>query len=207
MSEHFDIYDEALNHIGVKPRAAVHRDGDWHQVFHCWVVGREDNGAPFLVLQKRRSYLDYPNKIDISAAGHLAAGESSRDGIREIEEELGLCIDYEDLIPLGRRVGINRIGEFVDRQICHVFLYECNQPLAAYHYKRDEVAGLIKLPIADAMRLHAGEVCAVTAPAVGLKSPQLTITLDDFIPSIDNYIMKILILAQRFYAGEKELWI
>ena len=207
MSEHFDIYDEALNHIGVKSRAAVHRDGDWHQVFHCWVVGREADAAPFLVLQKRRSYLDYPNKIDISAAGHLAAGESPRDGIREIEEELGLCIDYEDLIPLGRRVGINRSGDFVDRQICHVFLYECNQPLEAYHYKRDEVAGLIKLPIADAMRLHAGEVCAVTAPAVGLKSPQLTVALDDFIPSIDNYIMKILILAQRYLAGEKELWI
>ena len=207
MSELFDIYDEALNHIGVKSRAAAHRDGDWHQVFHCWVIGREVDGAPFLVLQKRKAHLDYPNKIDISAAGHLAAGESPRDGIREIEEELGLSIAYEDLIPLGRRVGVNKIGDFVDRQICHVFLYECNQPLEAYQYKRDEVAGLIKLPIADAMRLHAGEVCALTAPAVGLKSPRLTITLDDFIPSIDNYIMKILILAQRFFAGEKELWI
>lgn len=207
MSELFDIVDEAMNHIGVKPRAAVHRDGDWHQVFHCWVIGQEAGGAPFLVLQKRREYLDYPNKIDISAAGHLAAGESPPDGVREIEEELGLSVAYEDLIPLGRRVGIYKNGDFLDRQICHVFLYECNQPLEAYVYKRDEVAGLIKLPIADAMRLHAGEVCAVSAPAVGLKSPLLTITLDDFIPSIDNYIMKILILAQRFFAGEKELWI
>lgn len=207
MSELFDIYDEALNHIGVKPRAAAHRDGDWHQVFHCWVVGREANGAPFLVLQKRPAYLDYPNKIDISAAGHLAAGESPPAGVREIEEELGLSVAYEDLIPLGRRVGIYKFGDFLDRQICHVFLYECNQPLEVYDYKRDEVAGLIKLPIADAMRLHAGEVASVIAPAVGLGSPQITVTLDDFIPSIDNYVMKILILAQRFFAGEKELWI
>lgn len=207
MSELFDIYDEALNHIGVKPRAAVHRDGDWHQVFHCWVVGREADGAPFLVLQKRKARVDYPNKIDISAAGHLAAGESPREGVREIEEELGLSVAFEDLIPLGRRVGINKIDDFVDRQICHVFLYQCNQPLEAYDYKRDEVAGLIKLSIADAMRLHTGEVPSVIAPAIGLQSPEITLTHDGFIPSIDNYIMKILILAQRFFAGEKELWI
>ena len=207
MSELFDIFDEAMNHIGVKSRVAVHRAGDWHQVFHCWVVGREADGSTFLVLQKRMARLDYPNKIDISAAGHLAAGESPRDGTREIAEELGLSVAYEDLIPLGRRVGINKIDDFLDRQICHVFLYECNLPLEAYEYKPDEVAGLIKMPIDDAMRLLAGEVPSVSAPAVGLGSPEIALTLDDFISSIDNYVMKILILAQRYFAGEKELWI
>ena len=177
MSELFDIFDEALNHIGVKSRAAVHRDGDWHQVFHCWVVGRECDGAPYLVLQKRRSHLDYPNKIDISAAGHLAAGETVRDGVREIEEELGLKVAFGDLIPLGRRVGIHRNGEFVDCQICHVFLYRCDQPLEEYDYRRAEVAGLIKLPIVDAMRLFSGAAACVTAPAVGLDSPQIAVTL------------------------------
>ncbi len=207
MSELFDIFDEALNPIGVKMRAAVHRDGDWHQVFHCWVIGREANGDPYLILQKRKEYLDYPNKIDISAAGHLRAGESARDGLRELEEELGLRAAFEDLIPLGRRVGINRIGAFVDRQICHVFLYECDQPLEAYQYQRAEIAGLLKLRIDDAMRLHAGDVPFVKATSVGLDSDCITVTRDDFIPSVDNYVMKILVLARRYFAGEQELWI
>lgn len=207
MSELFDIYDDALHHIGVKRREAVHRDGDWHQVFHCWVIGREADGDPFLVLQKRRGYLDYPNKIDISAAGHLQAGETERDGVRELEEELGLQVAYEDLIPLGKRVGVNRIGDFVDRQICHVFLYECDAPLEAYAYRRDEVAGLVKLWIADAMRLQSGEVDCVQAAAIGLEASEIRVRRDDFIESIDNYLMKILILAQRYFAGEKELWI
>ena len=207
MSELFDIYDEALNHIGVKRREEVHRDGDWHQVFHCWVIGREPDGDPFLVLQKRREHLDYSGKIDISAAGHLAAGESARDGVREIEEELGLQVKFEDLIPLGRRVGVNRIGDFVDRQICHVFLYECDAPLEAYAYRRDEVAGLVKLRIEDAMRLHAGEVDSVEGSAFGLDAPIVQVSRGDFIDSIDNYVMKILILARRYFAGEKELWI
>lgn len=207
MSELFDIYDEALNHIGVKRRDLVHRAGDWHQVFHCWVIGREVNGDPFLLLQKRRNYLDYPNKIDISAAGHLAAGETVRDGLRELEEELGLRVAFEDLIPLGRRVGVSRIGGFVDCQICHVFFYECDRPLADYSYRREEIAGLLKLRIDEAFRLFSGEVDSVTAPAIGLEAAHVTITRDDFIESIDNYLMKILVLAQRYFAGEKELWI
>ena len=207
MSELFDIYDEALNHIGVKRRAAVHRDGDWHQVFHCWVIGREANGDPFVVLQKRRDYLDYPNKIDISAAGHLMAGESARDGTREIEEELGLRVTFDKLIPLGRRLGIHRSGEFVDCQICHVFLYECDQSLEDYEYQCDEIAGLVRLRIDDGLRLFAGDVSHVLASAVGLGAPQVALSRDDFIASVDHYVEKILILARRYFAGEKELWI
>jgi len=207
MSELFDIYDEALNHIGVKRRDLVHRDGNWHQVFHCWVIGREANGNPYLLLQKRRDYLDYPNKIDISAAGHLAAGETVRDGLRELEEELGLGVAFEDLIPLGRRVGISRIDNFVDCQICHVFFYECDRSLEEYNYRREEIAGLIKLRIDEAFQLFSGAVDSVAAPAIGLDAAHVTITRDDFIKSIDNYLMKILVLAQLFFAGEKELWI
>ena len=207
MSELFDIYDEAFNHIGVKSRDAVHRDGDWHQVFHCWVIGRETNGDPYLILQKRRDHLDYPNKIDISAAGHLQAGETVRDGPRELEEELGLSVAFEELIPLGIRVGIHRSGDLVDCQICHVFLYECDQPLIDYEYQIDEIAGLIKLRINDAMSLFSGGVDCVKAAAVGLDMVEIAVSREDFIKSVDNYLMKILILAQRYFAGEKELWI
>jgi len=207
MSELFDIYDEALNHIGVKGRDDVHRDGDWHQVFHCWVIGREANGDPFLILQKRRDTLDYPDMIDISAAGHLAAGETVRDGPREIEEELGLRVAFEDLIQLGRRLGISRLGDFVDCQICHVFFYETDKALADYSYSRAEIAGLLKLRLDDALRLFSGEVDCVRAAATGLDAAEVSVTRADFIPSIDNYVMKILILAKRYFAGEKQLWI
>ena len=175
MSELFDIYDEALNHIGVKRRDLVHRDGDWHQVFHCWVIGREANGDGYLVLQKRRDHLDYPDKIDISAAGHLAAGETVRDGLRELEEELGLQVEFADLIPLGRRVGIHKTGDFVDCQICHVFFYRCDRSLEEYNYRREEIAGLLKLRIDEAFQLISGEVDSVAAAAVGLATARVTV--------------------------------
>ncbi len=207
MSELFDIYDEGLNHIGVKPRDAVHRDGDWHQVFHCWVIGRDPNGEAFVILQKRAQGKDYPGKIDISAAGHLEAGESVRDGVREIQEELGLMVDFRDLIPLGKRLGIAKEGDLIDCQICNAYLYECDQPLACYRYPRDEIAGLLKLKLDEGLRLLSGEVEAVRAQAVGLGIIELEIRRRDFISSPDNYGLKAFILAKRYFAGEKHLWI
>ncbi len=207
MSELFDVYDEALNHIGVKPRGEVHRDGDWHQVFHCWVVGREVNGDSFVVLQKRALNKDYPGKIDISAAGHLEAGESVEDGVREIEEELGLRVEYDNLAPLGIRIGIMKVGDMIDNQICHVFLYECDQALESYRFPNDEIIGLLKLRIDDGIRLFAGEVESAIAEAVGLDTRDIVLRIDDFISSVDNYKLKVLILAQRYFAGEKHLLI
>lgn len=207
MNEHFDIYDEALTHIGVKPRDEVHRDGDWHRVFHCWVIGRDADGAGYVVLQKRALDRDYAGKIDISAAGHLEAGERVCDGVREIEEELGLKVAFEALIPLGIRIGATRIGDFVDCQFCHVYFYECDQPLASYRYQNEEIMGLVKLPISAGIRLFTGEADSVTVEAAGLGGDKIGLTKDDFIHSLDNYVLKMLILARRYFAGETQLWI
>ena len=207
MSELFDIYDEALKHIGVKPREQVHRDGDWHQVFHCWVIGRDPDGAAFVVLQKRALDRDYAGKIDISAAGHLEAGERVSDGVREIAEELGLQVKFADLIPLGIRLGATKLGDFIDCQFCHVFFYECDQPLATYRYQHEEILGLVKLPIAAGISLLSGEAAAVTVEAVGLGGDTIDLTREDFIHSLDNYVLKTLILARRYFAGETQLWI
>lgn len=207
MNELFDIYDEALNHIGVKPRDAVHRDGDWHQVFHCWVIGRDDDGAGYVVLQKRALDRDYAGKIDISAAGHLEADEQVCDGVREIEEELGLKVRFADLTPLGIRIGATKIGDFIDRQFCHVYFYECNRALATYRYQNEEILGLVKLPIDAGLRLFTGDVSSITVDVVGLGKDVIELTTEDFIHSLDNYVLKILILARRYFAGEKQLWI
>lgn len=208
MTEMFDIYDESLNHIGVKARVDVHRDGDWHQTFHCWVVGRDDDGTQFVVLQKRGVNQDtFPHKLDISAAGHLQAGETVRDGARELEEELGLHVMFDDLVALGQRMSIKTYQTLIDRQVSHVFLYECNQPLSVYQYQTSEIAGLVKLPIMQGLALLSGEITSVDVEAVGLGADMVTITADDFIQTIDQYVLKVLVLAKRYFANEKYLLI
>ena len=208
MSEFFDIYDEDLRQIGIKARDAVHRDGDWHQVFHCWVIGRDPDGSTFVILQKRADDKEmYAGKIDLSAAGHLEAGESVSDGVRELEEELGLRVDFEELVAVGRRVGVKKVKKSVDYQICHVFFYESDRELTEYVYQTDEIAGLLKLPIADGLKLFAGELDSVTVDAVGLDSDRVRIRVADFIKNVDQYAYKALILARRYFDGETDLLI
>ena len=38
MTEWLTIFDSERNTLGKKLRDEVHRDGDWHETFHCWFV-------------------------------------------------------------------------------------------------------------------------------------------------------------------------
>jgi isopentenyldiphosphate isomerase len=83
----------------VKPKSAVHRDGDWHRAVHVWIV----TPAERLILQLRsREKITYPGLWDVSCAGHVSAGESAvESAVREFEEELGLSVTAEELEFVG----------------------------------------------------------------------------------------------------------
>lgn len=206
MVELLDIYDDSLTKIGIKARPAVHRDGDWHCVFHCWVIYRDENAQYWVIVQKRASTkATFPNYLDVSAAGHYEAGETMQEGVREVQEELGLTVNFDDLIPVGKRISFARYGELIDREIADVFLYICDQPLANYHYQKEELAGLVAVNVEAGLRLFSGEVDIITVPAVGLSADKISITRNDFIPTPDDYFYKTLILARRCLNGEKHL--
>lgn len=159
-------------------------------------------------MQMRSAEKDlYPNYLDISCGGHLSAGETVQDGARELEEELGLKVDFEDLIFVGNRVGINLYKGLIDHEISHTFLYQCDKSLNEFEYQREEISGLIALPIEEGIQLFAGEIDLIEVEAVGMGDDRVIITRDQFIPSIDNIYYKSLILAKRFLAGEKHLLI
>ncbi|HUN05533.1 MAG TPA: NUDIX domain-containing protein [Aggregatilineales bacterium] len=206
MVEMLDIYDENLRHLGVKDRDAVHRDGDWHRVFHCWVIYRDPVEGDVLVVQRRGALKKtFPNYLDVTAAGHFTAGETMRDGVREVQEELGIKVHFEDLIPLGRRLDVARYGELIDREFTDCFLCIYRQPISAYQVQRSEVAGLVAVPIDAAIDLCEGRRASLTCQAAGLESPTLKVTLDDFVPRVDAYLYKVLLLAKRCLNGERSL--
>lgn len=207
-TELFDIYDDSFRKIGTKPRNEVHRDGDWHFAFHCWVIYRDAAGKDWVLLQKRGPNQDtYPNFLDISAAGHYTAGETVEDGVRELHEELGLTnVQFSDLIPVGRRISVAAGEGMIDRQVSDVFLYICDQPLEQYRYQKDELAGLIAFDVERGLELFAnGNIHTMEVPAVGFDTPTITITETDFIPTIDDYFYRVLILAKHCLNGEKHL--
>ncbi|KOF10975.1 hypothetical protein AC739_06160 [Planococcus glaciei] len=143
-TEELNIFDEYRNLLGIETREDVHRKGHWHETFHCWIVSREE-GADRIHLQLRSSNKkDFPGLFDITAAGHLLSKETPMDGVREVEEELGLAIAFEDLIPLGViKDQIHQEG-FIDNEHCHNFLYLAKENSdLRFELQKEEVAGMV----------------------------------------------------------------
>ncbi len=206
VTELLDIYDENLTCLGVKDREAVHRDGDWHCTFHCWVIYRGADGLDYIVMQKRGPDKQlYLNLLDITAAGHLEAGETLADGVREVKEELGIEVNFDDLIPVGRRLGVVRYNGLIDREFNEVFFLILDAPLSTYQIQEEEVSGLVKIAIDDGLALFARERETISGEAVGLGAPMIEMRLDDFIVSQDRYTYRALVLAKRCLNGEKHL--
>ncbi|MFC4711631.1 NUDIX hydrolase [Planococcus dechangensis] len=129
--------------LGVASREDIHARGLWHNTFHCWVVTRE-LGRPLIHFQLRSSEkTDFPDLFDITAAGHIAADEAVEDGVREIEEELGLSLNLAELAPLGIIHDEISLPGFIDRERAHVYLYQATQlALEEYSLQQQEVAGV-----------------------------------------------------------------
>jgi len=155
--ELLDIFDEAGAQIGVAKRTEAHRLGLWHQTFHCWIYRVQEGGIQ-LLFQKRHPDKDTsPNLLDITSAGHLVASERPEDGVRELEEELGLPVAFAALEPIGVIRDIGKEPGIIDKEICHVFTYACDQPLHAYQLQPEEVTGLFWVRLDDLEPLFAGK--------------------------------------------------
>lgn len=155
-----------------KRRGAVHRDGDWHRVFHCWVAGAGE-GGPFVLLQRRGADKDVnPGRLDVSCAGHLAAGEADADGVRELAEELGVHVAFGELAALGVVPEVATAPGIVDRELCATYLLRSDAPLASYRPDPAEVAGVVRVSLSAFAALVSGDASA--APGVELEASTRT---------------------------------
>jgi isopentenyldiphosphate isomerase len=207
--EPFDIITADGKPTGrVKSRAEVHRDGDWHRAIHVWVAGVDDRGVPFLTLQRRSPHKDtWPGRFDATVGGHYRAGETLAETLREVEEEIGIIADLKDLQPLGVRVCANEAQPgIVDREIQDVFLLRDDRPLENFRPNPAELAALIRFPLETLVPFLASETSEIGGeslmPAV-TRAELITARIEDFIPTIDRYFLRVAIAARQVLRGER----
>jgi isopentenyldiphosphate isomerase len=190
-----------------KPRWQVHRDGDWHRAIHLWICGVE-HGVPFLDVQRRGLEKDtWPGRLDATVAGHLGTGEDIEAALREVDEEVGLTITMQDLLHAGTHVSVNDLSESRrDREFQEILLARMDQPLTDYRPNRDEVDGIVRIRLEDAIALLAGERASASAWIVtpeGSGAKPLDVMANDFIPSVDRYPLRVAVACRRLLAGER----
>jgi len=209
MSEEIvDIFDENYRHLGTATKTEARKNGNWVQSIHVWIVNPNENG--YVLFQKRGQHKKiFPNALDISAAGHYRAGEKIEDGVREISEELGLFVNFNELVPLGIKLDVGIAGTNIVREFCHTFLLKSELEPKDYEFVDGEVEGLVKISIADGLDLFSGKVNEVIAHGIEwlpeskeYVSISLPVNKDLFIPRIDSYYYKVFIMAKLFLRGE-----
>ena len=97
--------------------------------------------------------------------GHLRAGETLAQAIREADEEIGLDVALGDLTRLGRRFA--RGGARADNEVQEVFAVRSDLPLDAYRLHPDEVEAVVSVPLADALALFEGRAVEVVGYELG----------------------------------------
>lgn len=198
------IFDRDRHPIGVTTREEIHKQGYWHETFHCWFVS-EEAGNRYIFLQKR-SHLkkDYPNLLDITAAGHLLAEETIYDGVREIKEELGIEVEFADLVPLGVvNYSVTR-DLLIDNEFAHVFLYNSQLDFNEFILQEEEVSGIFKAKLTDFTKLLLGEVSSISVE--GFEVNQLgkkerinkQVSRNDLVPHEHCYYEEILQLINNY---------
>jgi isopentenyldiphosphate isomerase len=205
MDERVDVRDARGVLTGrVVWKSEAHRLGLWHRCFHCWIVTPETrSGGPYLFVQRRAAGKDtWPNKLDVTVGGHLGAGESALNGIREVEEELGLLISADELVPLGTRVAEKRIPAGFDREFQDVFLLVRSLHPGDLRLQNEEVAAVLRLQLVDVEALYRGSEILAEEWADEEMST-VPVRLDDFIPDEDNYLLRATRAARVALDGER----
>lgn len=110
-----------------------------------------------ILFQRRSDAKDTnPGGYDITAAGHLAAGETVEEAVREVEEELGLSVPFDRLVYYGNireeAEGEAQGKRYIDRELSHVYGFVTDRLPSDFRLQEEEVAGLYE---ADALRLIA----------------------------------------------------
>eukprot|EP01132_Coremiostelium_polycephalum_P001999 gene1999-2461_t len=124
--EYIDVLNEDGSFANYSaPRNEIHSKGLWHRVVHVWLIDSKGN----LLIQKRSDNKEsFPSTWDISSAGHIESGMTSREtAIKELFEELGILKNDEDLEYLFyiKTMYNHQNGKYLDNEFSDIYLIHC----------------------------------------------------------------------------------
>ena len=125
MDEMIDFLDEHGEKTGrVASRTEVHNKGYWHRIA---VVAVLDEQNRILLQQRSKDKVTNPGKWDISAAGHIEAGEDAlTSAVRETAEEVGIeatAKDFQYIMTYQKESHpIYQGTEIIDKQVYDFFV-------------------------------------------------------------------------------------
>jgi hypothetical protein len=146
----------------------------------------------------------------VSVGGHYASGEDAATaGPREIKEELGLDVPFQELIPLGRRVfAYGAVSGVREHEFQDIFLLNRSIEPGGLALQQEELEGVLEMDVDSGVVLFSGKQSEVPASfyRIGRSSAErINVSAADFVSCVDNYYLKLLLIVRRYWRGEREL--
>ena len=191
------IFDEQGSQIGTATRQEVHEKGLWHETFQVYFI--DGNQQDRMIYLQKRSHMknNFPNLFDITVAGHLQDKEAVQDGVREIEEELGITVEYDDLTYLGVIRNTIAADKIMDKEFSHVYLYECTESMESFILQPEEVEGMVKVSLNDFLQFYSGNCSQLAAEGFTIEKDGKkawcthVLTKENFVPHAEDYFLAV----------------
>lgn len=150
--EQWQVYDSqgrAIPNKGVKPEEG-YAQAVLHGAAHVWVWRTGTEGTEVLLQRRSSQKWTWPNRFDISAAGHIDLGEEPlAAAVRETHEEIGVRMPETDLeLVMMHRRKMSAGNGRTENEFCWVYLLELDKT-ADFTMQDDEVSGLEWKRLAD----------------------------------------------------------
>ena len=141
MDEYIDIVTELGKPTGKTAlKSEAHKNGWYHNTIHLWLYNSK---GEILLQQRSRKKVIHPLLWDVSAAGHIDAGETFIEAaLRETEEEIGLKLSAENLQKIGTFLHETDYGAIQDNEFHQVFISELKVDINELKPQEDEVEDL-----------------------------------------------------------------
>lgn len=194
-TEYIDTYNENHQFIGRFEKRKAHELGLWHDVVGALVINPSTNEVFFQLKNHRHNNVNDKDLLEITAGGHLQAGESVQDGTREIKEETGLQVSFNDMIKSGIRK-CDTDNNMIIREFQHYYLLPMSIDLQDFDPDDDEVVGFVKLDIPTAIDILVNDTTGIGSMKVNGEIKQCEIKRDNFDSAFVNNGVFISLLQQ-----------
>ncbi len=156
--EYLDILDNKGNKTGeTKSYEEAHEKGHIHKAVHVWIM---NSNREILIQKRQKNKKAYPGYWDISAAGHISAGQTSLEAAqRETEEELGINFpesDFKYLFSLEEHIILNN-GTYINNEFQDIFLVKEDINISDIKLTDGEVEAVKFLSIEDFKKWIEGD--------------------------------------------------
>ncbi|MBL1228578.1 NUDIX hydrolase [Enterococcus sp. BWB1-3] len=206
-NEQLKIFNQKYEQIGTASRAEAHEKGLWHETFHCWFYTMDQGDLIIYFQQRSLQKKDFPNQLDITAAGHLLSNESVLDGFREVEEELGVKLTQDEPEKLGVFIVEIDLGDFVDNEFTNVFVVNKALSPGSFYLQEEEVSGLYPIRLKQFKEIFYGKRTAITIDGISQKegrqfSDRKTFAIKDFCANALSYYDQLILSFEKILENQ-----